>query len=79
MNTPDRLNVRIDPEFVKRCIAVAERDGRTYGGVVAICLREFLPVIEAGVYNSPGWEGIKQTWSDDVQALIKVSKHETRR
>lgn len=82
MNAPvvkDQLSVRLDPELVKRCINIAESQGRTYGGVVAICLREFLPVIEAGVYGSPGWPGIKATWEDDVKAIVATcKKHDTR-
>jgi len=72
INGPSRqISVRFPAELADRIEAVAELSGRSAPQVVIICVNEFLPVLEAGVYGTPLWQPMRQAWEQDLAAAIE--------
>ena len=64
-----QISVRLPDELSERIRKVAEETGRTQPQIVAICVRNFLPVIEKGIYGTPGWRKLKEIWDADIEKM----------
>ena len=65
LNMP-QINVRFPEDLDHRIRDVATRSGRTPPQIVMICCKEFLPVLELGIYGTILWEKLKQLWEKDL-------------
>lgn len=61
-----QINVRFPEDLDHRIRDVATRSGRTPPQIVMICCKEFLPVLELGIYGTILWERLKQLWEKDL-------------
>lgn len=61
------FGIRLGEEIAERVRSCATKNSRPAGQVVSLCVEEFLPVLESGVFGTPIWDRIRQRWAEDLE------------